>query len=876
MNRALIVLYLAASMSAVAGEKIPDFADAFLVDYCLDCHDADAEKGDLDLDFTEIDWTDPHSAITWAKVFDALEAREMPPEDKRQPPAEGRQALVAWLEESLSRFDPPGGTVLRRLNRAEYENSVRQVLGIPFETPAGFPADSEWHGFDNNGEGLVLSPPLLKQYFQLAGIAADLVIPPPKPPEKIEPIDISISPDGLGGSRRPGALVDGQKRYRLVDSGFAKGNSCISPTRFVAPVSGVYRIEVQAAAFREATARYPESDGPLILQVLANQRPDDHFGKLGGVPVLAEFKVLPGRDSEEPFTAEIELTRGTAFSLRWANSPLECSKDGGNPLTQRALDHWMADRQLRAAFNKINLVDKPLKEGSLDEMLALAADPDFNGADPDLGKLPVFSKLTKNKVLNLASLHMLRHGPALDVLGIRLSGPLRLIEDEETRNQKARTARFMGERGDRSDEEYAEVILRPFLNSAFRRPVQEEQLAQYSTMALAHQNGGHRFEDGIHLAIRSALCSPNFLYRGQRDGEMDDYDLAARLSYFLTLSPPDGRLIQLASSRSLSDPHVLEMETRRLLSHPKANAFLDDFVSQWLDLELLPQIMPDERLVNWRPLHLKSVTDETLLFSREVLRENHPVETFIDPDFTYLNATLAYLYGLKLDPELRKAFAKATRPNDLVRVPIPRGGRRGGILAHASVMMATANGVDTQPVLRGVWLLENILGEPPPAPPTNVPAIEPDISGAKSIRELLDRHTADPSCAGCHRKIDPLGFALENFDPVGQWREFYPVYEKDKDGKVIVRPGQPVDSLGELTDGTRLDDVTDLKRWLVEDIDVFSSCLASKLLTYATGRSPGFGDRKVIRRVVTEVRENGNGFQDLIVALVLSESFRMK
>ena len=229
MNRALIVLYLAASVSAVAGEEIPDFADAFLVNYCLDCHDADTEKGDLNLDFTEIDWTAPHSAITWAKVFDALEAREMPPEDKRQPSAADRQALVAWLEESLIRFDPPGGTVLRRLNRAEYENSVRQVLGIPFTTPAGFPADSEWHGFDNNGEGLVLSPPLLKQYFQLAGMAADLVIPPPKPPEKIEPVEISISPEGLGGSRRPGALVDGQKRYRLVDSAFAKGTVAFRP-----------------------------------------------------------------------------------------------------------------------------------------------------------------------------------------------------------------------------------------------------------------------------------------------------------------------------------------------------------------------------------------------------------------------------------------------------------------------------------------------------------------------------------------------------------------------------------------------------------------------------------------------------------------------
>jgi hypothetical protein len=274
--------------------------------------------------------------------------------------------------------------------------------------------------------------------------------------------------------------------------------------------------------------------------------------------------------------------------------------------------------------------------------------------------------------------------------------------------------------------------------------------------------------------------------------------------------------------------------------------------------------MPDPRLLKWTDKDLAAITAETELFVAEILRKNHPIETFIDPDFTYLNKRNAKLYGIDFP-----------NTDTMKRVALEPGGRRGGILTQASVMMATANGVDTQPVLRGVWLLENILGDPAPEPPSSVPAIEPDTTGAKSIRELLDRHKADPNCAGCHRKIDPPGFALENFDPVGRWREHYPVYQ-GKGDSVVREDGLPVDAAGTLEDGTELSDVTDLKRYLVENIDIFGHCLAEKLLVYATGRNLGFGDRKEVERVVKEVRERGNGFQDLIIALVLSESFRMK
>lgn len=279
--------------------------------------------------------------------------------------------------------------------------------------------------------------------------------------------------------------------------------------------------------------------------------------------------------------------------------------------------------------------------------------------------------------------------------------------------------------------------------------------------------------------------------------------------------------------------------------------------------------MPDTRLVEkWLASNLEAITEETRFFVAEILRENHTIETFIKPGFTYMNRRNAHLYGMKIAGD------------KMQRVSLETGHRHGGLLGQASVMMATANGVDTQPVLRGVWLLENIFGDPPPEPPASVPAIEPDTSGARSIRELLNRHKEDTSCAGCHRKIEPPGFALENFDPTGRWREFYPVYEKEEDAKTartyITKNGPRVDSAGVLPDGTELKDVHDLKRYLIANIDQFSTCLAKKILTYATGRSLTFGDRKEVGRIVGEVKENGNGFEDLIVALVLSESFRTK
>ena len=1085
--------------------ELPEHTDNFLVTYCLDCHDEESRKGGINLELFEIDWTDPHSAPTWGKVYDVLQRGEMPPAKKKQPTEGDKLATIKWLEQTLLENDKPGGTILRRLSKEEYEKSVSNLLKIPFTVPSGFPSDSPSHGFDNHGGELVLSPPLMAQYLEIATSAADQVLPPKGEPRKVQKKSSLISPgeftlnfttghvvDGVlrmvtssdplargsvwpnrfeartagiyevkidlsyfkpvaghvpevhllsrrsdgnnfaraselkklaefkvpgekpssfvaevelqrgetivihyenaplssdqgkgrskhveriseqlldlfrddhelgaawmkagykrsdrgwswlerieairekGGldvegfdpeapevkkfaqamSRQPVSLVETMccylfdkgpgisvhrmavtgplpsdrkkvelpanefssmdftgnlteaQRYRLVTSRGTVAGSAVWPSRFEAKISGIYKVQFDATAFAEADALYPAPTDFYEIELYARPSAGNAYQPLESMRKVGEVRIGPQVGQVQNFSAEVKLEKGETLAFRWANGPLY-SDEGETDYSPKAFGELAKNKAIYAVVNEMGTQVRELPPADFYQAaMKRVREGNLNLDDPALKKAPNFKSIpVLTAFIRIARQDLIRHGPAVDLVGASIDGPIRLVEDTEMKEQRLRTARFMGEREGRNDRDYAEAILKPLVDTAFRRPATEEQLGKYLDLALKHQAAGHRLEDGLHLALRALLCSPNFLYRGQREGKLDDYDLAARLSFFLTSSPPDESLKKAAAKGKLSDPFELEAQVRRLFKHYRIKNFLSSFTGQWLDLNVLPDIMPDSRLLKWNEKDLAAIIAETELFVAEILRENHPIETFIDPAFTYLNKRNARLYDIKF-PNSEK----------MTRVKIKPGGRHGGILGQASVMMATANGVDTQPVLRGVWLLENVLGDPVPEPPPDVPAVEPDISGAKSIRELLQKHNADASCAGCHKKIDPPGFALENFDPVGRWRDHYPVYEKVGE-KVVRKDGLPVDAAGVMKDGTRLQDVTDLKQYLIENIDVFGHCLAEKLLVYATGRDLGFGDRREVERIVKKVRQEGNGFQDLIVALVLSESFRTK
>ena len=858
MVTGLLILFMS------GGSPASELPLSFFRDHCVDCHEGGSPEGGVNLESPQLEWKQPSTSRFWEKVLAAIEDGRMPPEDASQPGMAERQKAARELHAVLQENVRPGGTVLRRLNRAEYESTIRDVLKVPFVAPPSFPADAKSHGFNNIGEGLILSPPLMEQYFLVATDVADLVIPPFRPAVDVKAETVSLKPDDFSVNFEGSKVqsLGGQKVLRLVTKNEVLVRSSTWPTRFEAQHSGEYVLSIKAGVFK------PVDDQPFKLRLLAFKSTSGSFTSVYGLRELGEVEIPVTDSGSSPVTVRklsVELEKGETIAFYWANSDFGWDRDGRDEAA-RQLRKRLTDPRKYAAWLKMGFDRGRTPTAGWKQMKELINGSELDLKDPRLAELPKrFSANNQNQLMWLFEVMHHEVGPALDLHSVVVTGPTRLIEDTEARQQRQRTERFLGQRDGRSDQDYATDILSPFLDQAFRRPPTKSQVKKYVDIALKHHAEGHRFEDGIHLAIRAALCSTGFLYRGTTQGKLDDYDLASRLSYFLWGSPPDAALRKSAATGNLSDPVVLEDQTRRLLKDRRAERFLKSFVDQWLDLELLPEIMPDPRLLKFTDKDLQAITAETRMFVEEILRENHPLETFIDPGFTYLNSRNAKLYGIK-----------DVTGDAMQRMALKKNGRFGGILGQASVMMATANGVDTQPVLRGVWLLENVFGETPPPPPSSVPAIEPDTSGATSIRDLLSRHQADTGCAQCHRRIDPLGFALENFDPVGRWRDHYPVYRRKDDGKVVKEKGQQVDPRGLLPDGAVIHDITSLKRYLVDNVDQFAACLAGKLLVYGTGRELNYADRQITRQLATQITQQGKGFRDLIVAVVLSESFRTK
>ncbi|NBR84736.1 MAG: DUF1592 domain-containing protein [Proteobacteria bacterium] len=425
----------------------------------------------------------------------------------------------------------------------------------------------------------------------------------------------------------------------------------------------------------------------------------------------------------------------------------------------------------------------------------------------------------------------------------------------------------------------AEKLLRALLPRAFRRPVTEEEVKPFVALVAKSLEMGQPFEASLRAGYKAVLSSPKFLYLREPAGPLDDHALASRLSYFLWSTMPDEPLLALADKGELRKPDVLRAQVERMLKHAKARAFTENFTGQWLSLRDIAATTPDKMLYPEWEEHLQwSAVRETHLFFEELLKQNLSVRNFVDSDFAMLNGRLAKHYGI---PDVHGvAFRK---------VALKPEWHRGGVLTHASVLKVTANGTTTSPVLRGVWLLDRILGRPAPPPPPNVPAIEPDIRGAKTIRDQLAKHRATENCAGCHARIDPPGFALENYDVIGGWREKYRIVAERKNwvnnrtgplGKYLkayeFALGLPADAGDALPDGRKFATVEEFKQLLLADPEQIARCLTEKLVTYATGQPVGFGDHAAVNRILTEAKATDYGLRSLVHAVVASELFRTK
>ncbi|HSJ04041.1 MAG TPA: DUF1592 domain-containing protein, partial [Verrucomicrobium sp.] len=419
----------------------------------------------------------------------------------------------------------------------------------------------------------------------------------------------------------------------------------------------------------------------------------------------------------------------------------------------------------------------------------------------------------------------------------------------------------------------AERLLRRFLAKAYRHPCSEEDVQTFLGIIEKVKAGGADFAESMIAGYTAVLCSPKFFCLEEKPGRLDQAALASRLSYFLWNSSPDEQLMKA----DLKDPAVLQKQTERLLDDPKSRRFVDAFLNYWLDLRKMGATSPDAELYPdyyLDDLLIESATLETQLFFAELLKNNLPARTVIDSDFAMLNERLAKHYGL---PEVDGV--------QVHKVSLPKDSVRGGLMTQASVLSVTANGTTTSPVVRGVWIMERIVGKVPPPPPPSVPAIEPDTRGAHTIREQLEKHRSQQSCALCHTKIDPAGFALESFDVMGGWRDQYramgdgespPGFGKNGQ-RFAFHPAQPVDASGELPDGGgAFKDIRGLKDLLLKDEKQIARNLTSQLITYATGAPVRFGDRAVVERILKDTEANGHGVRSLIQALVATDLFQSK
>ena len=812
--------WIAAADRAAAPELLT-FEQAlqpFLQKYCLACHGPEQQKGERRFDGFSSDIRDDNALVDAQEILDQLNLGQMPPKKSLQPTDDERRAAVAWLTARIARYHEEHrtaatGTVLRRLNAREYRNTVRDLLHLElqmFDPTAAFPRDQLDDHLDNVGATLVTSGHLLGRYLD----AAERVVE-----KAVQPLDRPTV--------RTWAFRDGFRQQPEIDQvhgrtnefshitlydviGADKPEGAYGPIlafRDGVPCDGMYEIRFRAEAVNRVNPYDPKFLGvdpsePLRLGIVAGNAAVGPMHKPQPIePLLAELDLA---DESRWYTVRVWLDRGFSPRFTFQNGLMDARS-----LWSRLLRQYPDQFPERKTTGIVEARFNAIKYGLL---------------------------------------------PQIHVHEVEIEGPL--LAQWPTAAQRAvlgdDAEQILAQRS--MSEEQMRAQLTRFLARAYRRPAQPDEVARLMSLISSRRAAGRTELEAWCDAVQAVLCAPSFLYLDESTdeaGRLAPYGLASRLSYFLWSSMPDEELLQLAGNGTLAQPDVLEAQVERMLADEKSTALVDGFLASWLTLRDLGSSPPDrDKFPAYYQYALgPAMRRETELFTRHLLTENRDVVNFLDSDFTFVNKPLARMYGIA---------GPAGAEFERVRLEDPR---RGGLLGQASVLTVTANGIDTSPVVRGVWLLENILGTPPAPPPPDVEPLDPDVRGTTTIREQLEKHRNNPACLDCHRKIDPLGFALENFDPIGQWRTMY-----DR--------RNPIDAAGELPDGQAFRDVVEFKRILVGQRELFARSLTGKLLMYGTGRHLQPADRPQIDRIVAELGQRGNGFRDLIKLVVLSEAFR--
>jgi mono/diheme cytochrome c family protein len=749
---------------------------AVVKQYCVSCHNQRTKASGLALDTMDLASV-PANAETWEKVVRKLRTRTMPPPDMPRPDEPAYEALASWLESELDRAATarpnPGRPLIRRLNRTEYANVIRDLLDIEVETASLLPPDDSAFGFDNISELLGMSPALLERYL----VAAD-----------------RISATAVGAAIQPGSDTYRVRQDRSQDQhieGLPLGTVGGLVARHTFPLDGEYQFSL--ALYRNNLEAIRGLEHPHQVEITVD-----------GERI---FLVTIGGDSESGATGSI-TDRSDAIDAR------------------------------------------------LQVRVPVTAGPHAVGAS-FVRKIGAGTQRLRPFLRSSAGTYDSTGRPHLETLTI--AGPFNPTGPGDTPSRR----RIFTCRPARPADEAAcaTKILSPLARRAFRRPVTRADLDMLLGFFRTGREKG-TFDAGIQMALRRILASPTFVFRVEDDPpakapgtlyRVSDVELASRLSFFLWSTIPDDTLLDVAINGQLSDPAVLDRQVRRMLADPRADALVENFAGQWLHVRNLRNITPNhDEFPDFDDTLREAFRGEIELFFRSIMREDRNVLDLLTADHTFVNERLAKHYGVPY--VYGSQFRRVTMTEDA----------RRGLLGKGSLLMVTSHADRTAPVLRGKWILENLMGTPPPPPPGEVPPLAANAADVqpRTLRERMEAHRASPSCAGCHKVMDPLGFALENFDAIGAWRT--------RDA------GMPIDASGRLADGTSVNGVVAVRDALLKRPDVFFGTFSEKLLTYSLGRGLQPSDLPVVRGIVAKAGRQNYRFSAFIMGIVTSVPFQMR
>ncbi|TWU02617.1 DUF1592 domain-containing protein [Stieleria varia] len=805
-----VVLGIPATVAAqTPKDDVQSIAD-FIQSHCVDCHSgADAERGfaldsfaSLTAETPRRDW----DTLAWEKILSRIASGQMPPPDSDRPSQAEYEDVITVMERHLQRqadaFPDPGNPdAIRRLTRREYQNAIRDLLSLPIDASQLLPADPSSDGFDNITVG-ELSPTLLERYIVAA--------------QKISRLAVGTrldAPDGVIIR-----LPADQTQEHHVD-GLPLGTRGGTLVQHHFPNPGEY--EIQVRLMRDRDEKVEGLSESHDLDILIDRKR------------VHRFTLKPPRGNDHTHV-------DTALNARFTVS------EG---------PHWVG-------------VTFPQQHSSLLEIKRQPFDASYN-QHRHPRRSPAISEIS--------------------IVGPFEENDTELVKEAEQRSSPSRAAIFTRYPAVASDARAcAEDIVRHLTRRAYRRAVTQDDLvvpmqffdetfransanassasASSASASSANTDWRARFESGIQVALSSILVNPHFLFRIEREHERDNeedgsqlahpisnFELASRLSFFLWSSLPDDELLDLAEQGELHRPERLNQQVMRMLTDSRSDALIHDFADQWLYLRNLPTITPDLRLFPDFDNNLRDAFgEETRQLFADVVRRDASVLELIHCDHTFLNQRLAKHYGIS-----------GVTGSHFRRVDLPPDSHRGGLLRHGSILMATSYATRTSPTIRGNWVLENILGTPPPPPPPNVPALKEKTAGvALSVRERLQQHRADPACASCHDLIDPVGFALDQYDAIGRWRYL--------EGDV------KVDSLGRLPDGLAVDGIDELEAGILRRPEMFVGTMVRKLMTFGLGRPIRHQDGPAVRQIVDAAAKDDFRFSSIVSAIVSSQPFLMR